>query len=63
MLCPQTLKEIEDRLRPKGDDCGRAGGTVSRRLREKQGSKTICAVPCFRSGVEAMVSVETSLVL
>jgi hypothetical protein len=38
-FAPQKLKEIEDRLRPKGEWCASAGGTVLGRLREKQAAK------------------------
>ena len=38
-FAPRKLKEIEDRLQPKGEWCATAGGTVLGRLREKQAAK------------------------
>ena len=38
-FAPQKLKEIEERLRPKGEWCASAGGTVLGRLRDKEAAK------------------------
>jgi uncharacterized protein YjeT (DUF2065 family) len=38
-FAPRKLKEIEDRLRPKGEWCASAGGTVFERLRERQATR------------------------